>query len=151
MSKPIKTGAPILKLHIPLSIQPARIFQQFEQVATKQYFQVIEAEENVATAVSRDQFSLKQLFSRCFPMNKPSDDDELGVGSGGSAVCAIKLQISVNDVKGCRRVIVKGLSGENSKINQFTGQFRAAVHDLVRLSQSQNSSAPLQSKQLARK
>ena len=69
-------------------------------------------------------------------MNKPTDDDD----GSGSTVCAIKLQISVNDVKGCRRVIVKGLSGENSKVNQFTSQFRASVHELVRLSQHQSTS-----------
>ncbi len=66
---------------------------------------MIESEDNVATAVSKDQFSFKKLFSRCFPSSKQEED-------GDSAVCAIKLHISVNDTKGCRRITLKGLSGE---------------------------------------
>lgn len=55
----IKSSLPSLKLHIPLSIPCSHLFNLFHQVANQQSFQVIEAEENVATAVSKDYFSFK--------------------------------------------------------------------------------------------
>lgn len=105
----LKSSLPCLKLHIPLSISCAHLLNLFHAVANQQSFQVIEAEENVATAVSKDLFSFKKIFSKCFPTRKEEDD----------SMCAIKLQISVNEAKGCRRVVLKGLSGDYSRLQQF--------------------------------
>lgn len=77
----IKSSLPSLKLHIPLSIPCSHLLNLFHQVANQQSFQVIEAEENVATAVSKDYFSFKKIFSKCFPTRKEDDD----------TMCAIKL------------------------------------------------------------
>ena len=84
----------------------------------------------MATAVSKDEFSIRKLFSKCFPMQTEVDAD--------SAVCAIKLQCSVNDIKGCRRVTLKGLSGSHTKLKQFMSSFRDAMHVLVKEEQTQN-------------
>ena len=62
-------------------------------------------EEFIATAVHKEPFSLKKIFSRCFPVNKHCEEDE-------QMISAIRLQISVNDTKGCRKITLKGLYGD---------------------------------------
>ena len=68
-------------------------------------------EQNFATAVNKEPFSLKRMFMRCFPFQdfkkeQPTD----------SFISAVRLQISVNEFKSCRKITLKGLYGEYNRL-----------------------------------
>lgn len=68
---------------------------------------MIEMEQTIATAVNKEPFSLKKMFLKCLPFSEDGKNM-----AGGSPITAVRLQISVNDVKGCRKLILKGLYGD---------------------------------------
>lgn len=43
------------------------IFEVFANVSKSQRFQVIEMEQNIATAVNKEPFSFKRMFMKCIP------------------------------------------------------------------------------------
>ncbi len=52
--------------------------------------------------------------------------------TGGSPISAVRLQISINDVKGCRKITLKGLYGDSELLKSFISQFRQKLHSLVK-------------------
>ena len=73
-------------------------------------------EQTIATAVNKEPFSLRKMFLKCLPFAE-------GKGSGNmtnnSPISAVRLQITVNDVKGCRKITLKGLYGDGELLKTF--------------------------------
>ena len=116
----IKASLPLLKINVPLSISTHDIFDVFSAVSSKEKFQIIEMEQTIATAVNKEPFSLKRMFLKCLPFT----EDKGGNMTSESPISAVRLQISINDVKGCRKIFLKGLYGDSELLKQFIAQFR---------------------------
>lgn len=139
----LNTNLPVLKLNVPLSLTHNDIFEVFTDISRKEKFQVIEMEQTIATAVNKEPFSLKRIFMKCFPFS------ESGTRKGSqtprdSPITAIRLQISVNEVKGCRKLTLKGLYGDTELLRAFIQGFRNRMHKLVK-NQTNSSIATEQS------
>ena len=111
----IKTCLPLLKINVPLTFSTHDIFDLFSAVSAKEKFQIIEMEQTIATAVNKEPFSLKRMFLKCLPFSE---------GKGGnmtseSPISAVRLHIIVNDVKGCRKITLKGLYGDSELLKTF--------------------------------
>jgi hypothetical protein len=117
---------PILKLNVPLSVNSNDIFDIFTVVSKKEKFQVIEMDQTIATAVNKEPFSFKQLIMRCFPFTEGGQKDDKE-----SPISAVRLQLSVNDLKGCRKITLKGLYGDQDLLKAFIDNFRQRVINLV--------------------
>jgi len=104
----IRASLPLLKINVPLSISTQDIFDIFQVVSGKEKFQIIELEQTIATAVNKEPFSLKKMFLKCVPFA-----DGGRAMNGSSPISAVRLQITINDVKGCRKIILKGLYGDS--------------------------------------
>lgn len=52
--------------------------------------------------------------------------------TNNSPISAVRLQITVNDVKGCRKITLKGLYGDSELLKTFITQFRIKLHALVK-------------------
>ena len=48
-----------------------------------------------------------------------------------STISALRLQISINEIKCCRKVALKGLYGDQTLLKNFIGIFRGKIHDFV--------------------
>ncbi len=116
----IKASLPLLKINVPLSIVTHDIFDIFQNVSANEKFQIIELEQTIATAVNKEPFSLRKMFLKCLPFA----DGGKGNMTGGSPISAVRLQISINDVKGCRKITLKGLYGDSELLKSFIAQFR---------------------------
>lgn len=114
----IKASLPLLKINVPLAISTHDVFDVFQFVAAKEKFQTIELEQTIATAVSKEPFSIRKMFLKCLPFA------DCGRSMGSSPISAVRLQIMVNDVKGCRKIIVKGLYGDGDLLKNFIAVFR---------------------------
>ena len=79
-------------------------------------------DETIATAVFKESFSLRKMFSRCFPANKQGED----------VISAVRLQILVNDVRTCRKILIKGLYGEHEMLRGFIANFKSLLASLVK-------------------
>ena len=99
---------PVLKLNVPLQCNSSELFEIFSVVSGKQKFQVIEMDQTIATAVNKEPFSLKQMILKCFPFTEGGARR----GPDESPISAVRLQLSVNDIKGCRKITLKGLYGD---------------------------------------
>jgi hypothetical protein len=104
------------------------IFEAFAIVSKKERFQVIEMEQTSATAVNKEPFSIKKMFLRCIPFSdfKKEQPNE-------SFISAIKLEISVNEVKCCRKIKLKGLYGSFNRIQEFINSFRSQINEKVKV------------------
>lgn len=60
--------------------------------------------------------------------------------TSSSPISAVRLQITVNDVKGCRKIILKGLYGDQDLLKGFIGLFRAKLTNLVKRENGNNPS-----------
>ena len=118
---------PSLKLNVPLSINSNDIFEVFSLVSKKEKFQVIEMEQTIATAVNKEPFSLKQMLFKCFPFTEGGRSGKDGDMTGDSPISAVRLQLSVNDMKGCRKITLKGLYGDAMLLKAFISGFRSRV------------------------
>jgi len=56
-----------------------------------------------------------------------------------NSISAVRLQIGFNDAKNCRRVVVKGLYGDNQKIVAFLLAFKAKIEDETKKAGTQRS------------
>ena len=63
------------------------------------------------------------MFFKCFPFQEQKEDDVIE-----SPISAVRLQISVNDSVGKRKITVKGLYGDVELIKGFTQAFRIKMH-----------------------
>ena len=85
-------------------------------------------EQTIATAVNKEPFSLRKMFLKCLPFTEGKD----GNMTSNSPISAVRLQITVNDVKGCRKIILKGLYGDSEILKTFIASFRVRLHALVK-------------------
>ena len=83
-------------------------------------------EQNLATAVNKEPFSIKRMFLRCIPFSDLKREQ-----SSESFISAIRLQITVNDVKCCRKIALKGLYGEFSRLQEFSTAFKNKIYEHV--------------------
>ena len=91
---------PILKICVPLSMDPLLIHKTFRVVAKSQNFQVIEEDENSGTAVLKNDFNIIKFCCCCFNSTENKE-----------AVSAVKMQITVSEKACVRRIRVRGLYG----------------------------------------
>ena len=124
----IRTSLPLLKINVPLSLSTHDVFQIFSSVSQKEKFQIIEMEENIATAVNKEPFSLRKMFLKCLPFV----ENKNGGLQTNSPISAVRLYIMVNDLKGCRKITLKGLYGDSELLKRFFAQFRAKLQTLVK-------------------
>lgn len=52
--------------------------------------------------------------------------------TNNSPISAVRLHVTVNDVKGCRKIILKGLYGDGELLKTFIATFRIKLHELVK-------------------
>ena len=52
-------------------------------------------------------------------------------GGQPSPISAVRLQISVNDAKACRKITLKGLYGEKELLENFINTFKTQIHEQV--------------------
>ena len=57
-------------------------------------------------------------------MNSSKQNDQ-------ATISAVRLQISINEVKCCRKLAVKGLYGDHVLLKNFISLFRKKIHDFV--------------------
>lgn len=67
------------------------------------------------------------MFLKCMPFA-----DGGRAMTGNSPISAVRLQILINDVKGCRKIILKGLYGDSELLKTFIAQFRQRLQLLVK-------------------
>ena len=67
-------------------------------------------DQTIATAVNKEPFSLKQMILKCFPFTEGGA--RRNPENSESPISAVRLQLSVNDIKGCRKITLKGLYGD---------------------------------------
>jgi hypothetical protein len=123
----MKAHLPQVKLNVPLGLSSSEVFEVFSLVSKSTRFQVIEMESNIATAVNKEPFSLKRMFLRCIPFSSESKKEQ----PTDSLISAVRLQISVNEAKCCRKITVKGLYGDNARLSEFTELFKSRITDRV--------------------
>lgn len=120
----------MLKINVPLSLSTHDVFDVFSFVSSKTKFQIIEMEQTIATAVNKEPFSLRKMFLKCLPFAENKGGS--GNMTNNSPISAVRLQIMVNDVKGCRKITLKGLYGDSELLKTFIAQFRIKLHALVK-------------------
>jgi hypothetical protein len=74
------------------------------------------------------------MLFKCFPFTEGGRSGKDGDMMGDSPISAVRLQLSVNDMKGCRKITLKGLYGDAMLLKAFISGFRSRVQDLVRRS-----------------
>ena len=129
----IKASLPCLKINVPLSMPTRDIFDIFKAVSAKEKFQIIELEQTIATAVYKEPLSIKRMFLKCLPFAS----DKGGNIMNSSPISALRLHISVNDVKGCRKITLKGLYGDSDLLKTFIAEFRLKLQAHVKKDPSQ--------------
>jgi hypothetical protein len=77
--------------------------------------------------VNKENVSFKQMLLKCLPFTQSGAKTE----DKESPISAVRLQLSVNDIKGCRKVALKGLYGDQALLKQFIDNFRARTVALV--------------------
>lgn len=70
-------------------------------------------EATMATAVNKEPFSIKRMFLRCLPFSGDAKREQ------PDAISAVRLQLSVNEAKCCRKITLKGLYGDPARIQEF--------------------------------
>lgn len=96
-------------------------------VSKSKSFQIIEMEANLATAVNKEPFSFRKMFLRCLPFNSDSKHET----PNEATISAIRLQITVNEAKCCRKIAVKGLYGDQVRLQEFTQAFKDSIQEAV--------------------
>ena len=93
-------------------------------------------EQTIATAVKKEPFSFMKMLENCLPV-KNSQQRKIDKNmTDESPISAIRLQITVNDVKGCRKIFLKGLYGNTELLKNFMAQFKAKLTSLVKQNES---------------
>ena len=112
----------------------------FKQTCKQLCFAIIECDSNFGTCVEKEQQSFKQWLFKCLPVfgSDKGDDDQL---------TAIRIMVSVNETKSCRKIILKGLKGRPFLIKNFIKVYNRKIKAKInrgrpknaRKSQSKNS------------
>lgn len=108
-----------------MGITSNEVFEIFTGICKASSFQVIEMDQNIATAVNKEPFSFKKIFQRCIPFSDSKKEHP------ESMISAVRLQLSINDVKCCRKVSLKGLYGDHGKLQEFQTMFKDKLHERV--------------------
>ena len=95
-------------------------------------------DQTIATAVNKEPFSFKTMLLKCFPFTERGDRSD----SKESPISAVRLQLSVNDLKGCRKLTLKGLYGDQELLKTFIANFRTRTINLVNSQQQKQQSRP---------
>ncbi|CDW77121.1 UNKNOWN [Stylonychia lemnae] len=130
----LKPQLPQMKVNIPLGVSGNDIFEIFSGICKAQRFQVIEMDQNIATAVNKEPFSIKRIFQRCFPFQDGKRENQ-----SDSQISAVRLQISLNEIKMCRKITIKGLYGEQNKLQEFITIFKNKLHELSSQNKASNN------------
>ncbi|CDW76663.1 UNKNOWN [Stylonychia lemnae] len=121
----LKQTLPSFKLNVPLSVSTSEIFEVFTSISKAQRFQIIEMEQSLATAVNKEPFSIKKMFMRCIPFSDGKNSQQ-----NDSFISAIRIQISVNEQKCCRKIHLKGLYGEITRLQEFSNSFKNKINEI---------------------
>ena len=121
----LESKLPVVNYFIPLLVSPNSVMDIFNQIWKQQNFQIIEKEEAYSTAVLKEPFSIKKFIFKWVPMFGGEDDEE-------GSVSAIRMLISVNEVKSCRKVTLKGLYGNNIAIRAFFKFFNRKIQNKLK-------------------
>jgi len=79
------------------------------------------------------------MLMNCLPVKQGQQRRGDGNMTNESPISAVRLQITINDVKGCRKIYLKGLYGDSELLKTFMAQFRVKLHSLVKQNESQGS------------
>ena len=132
-----------MKVNVPLALSSNKIFEIFGQVSKLQDFEIIEMEQSIATAVYKEPYSIKQMLLKCLPCSTKeltqspefNEIEDMSMQSSRpteqSSISAVRLQISINEIKCCRKISLKGLYGDQALLKNFIGIFRKKIHDFV--------------------
>ena len=118
----LDNNLPIVNYFIPLSMTVASIIEVFNETWKQQNFKVIEYEAGNATAVFKAPFSLKKIIFKWIPIF--GEDDE-------ESVSAIRVILSVDESKGCRKVTIKGLYGNVVVLKSFIKFFNRKIKSCI--------------------
>jgi len=58
------------------------------------------------------------MLMNCLPVNHEKKGSD-GNMTEASPISAVRLQITVNDIKGCRKIFLKGLYGDSELLKSF--------------------------------
>lgn len=70
------------------------------------------------------------MFMKCLPVS--AGGTRPGKGNADAGMSAVRLQIQVNDTKGCRKVTVKGIYGDKEALKRFIDCFKTKLHYLAK-------------------
>jgi hypothetical protein len=113
---------PLVNYFVPLLVSPNSIFDIFMIVWKLQNFQIIEKEEEYSTAVFKEPFSFKKILFKWVPIFGGEDSED-------GSMSAIRILISVNESKSCRKVTIKGLYGNYHNIRTFFKIFNRKIQN----------------------
>ena len=108
-----KDQFPLVNYYVPLLISTNSIIDIFKQTSKQQKFHIIECDPCFATAVYKEPFSVKKWLFKCLPVFGGEEAEER------LSVSAVRIMISVNEVKSWRKITVKGLYGHLDIIKAF--------------------------------
>jgi hypothetical protein len=77
------------------------------------------------------------MFSKCLPAI--TGGSRAGHGNSESSMSAVRLSITINDTKGCRKVSVKGIYGDKVALKRFIDSFKEKLHYLAKADNKKNS------------
>jgi hypothetical protein len=77
-------------------------------------------EATMATAVNKEPFSIKRMFLRCLPFSGDAKREQ----PSESSISAVRLQLTVNEAKCCRKITLKGLYGDPARLQEFIQAFK---------------------------
>ena len=113
---------PVVNYFVPLLVSPTSIMDIFKQVSKQQNFQIIEKKESYATAVFKEPFSFKKFIFKCVPVFGEDGDED-------GSVSAIRILISVNEAKSCRKICLQGLYGNYAALKTFFKFFNRKIQN----------------------
>lgn len=137
---------------MPLAISSSHVIEMFSHVSRAQGFEVVESEQQTAMAIHRDDasFSITKIFKNCLPympnsfsgLNSDSHElvDEASFeGSSRSSVAqtgqptvtAVRLQVTVDEVKCCRKITLRRVYGQSNVIKDFVALFRKRIAEMT--------------------
>ena len=114
---------PIVNYFVPLLMSTNSVLEIFKHTCKQQNFQIIELEGDSSTAVYKEPFSFKKLIFKCIPVL--GDDDE-------DSVSAVRINLAVDESKGCRKITLKGLYGKSAVVKTFFKFFNRKLQNKVK-------------------
>jgi hypothetical protein len=120
--KDTDSNLPLINYYVPLLVSPNSLIDIFMLVWNHQKFQIIEKEEAYATAVLKQTFSFKKLLFNWLPVFGGEDSED-------GSISAVRILISVNEAKSCRKITLRGLYGNYNGIKSFFKLFNRKIQN----------------------